>query len=287
MLIRSSENNHDFQARLFSYIGIHSCQGIMMDENHNYSAIVEAWECQNQEELAFKAYSDREMFCKLVFARELGVPFYVVYYSNNWFKIYEISERNGVIYYDSRNLFMENDFVKWWGYLKEKIYQKPLLNGGEERINKTVFDEILRNHGYDWGGNIDGFMLTESMTHVRCVIDCISVSNGIENDEPGRYFNSPVPKHGPKYDGWYGTVKCSVLMRVPHILITLDKRNPKLDHVGLTAITGLSQKKNKIKNNVRANENIVCGMENIKREIEKICLSTFPPYLEDKYSLKV
>ena len=173
--------------------------------------------------------------------------------------------------------------AKWWGRLKQTSQNKLLNNGGENRIAKTIFDTVLRNYGFEWGGNIDGFMLTESKTHVKCIVDNISVSHGLANDEPGRYFNSSNPKHGPRYDGWYASVKCSHLLKVPHLLFTFDKKDPLKESIGLTIISNLTPQHIEFKDNICANQNVVSGLKNIKDAVNILCLTSFPPDFEDIY----
>ena len=55
----------------------------------------------------------------------------------------------------------ETGFIQWWGERKQTVQTKHLNNGGEVRLGETVFDTVLRRNGYEWGGNIDGFVSAE------------------------------------------------------------------------------------------------------------------------------
>lgn len=283
MKMRNSENPHEFQERLYNELHAYSCQGLLLDQNHNFSAVVEAVELDENEDFSLGLFDHDTLYAECILARELNVPFYIVCYKKEWFGIFEITEHNDTLYHDKRHCFKDADFAVWWGRLKQTNQVKKLENGGEPRINETIFDKKLREYGLEWGGNIDGFMLTESKRHVRCIIDNISVSHGLENDEPGRYFNSPNLRHGPRYDGWYAAVKCASTLRVPHLLFTVDKNNVTIEKIGLATISKLTPENISFKDDKTAKDQVLSGVDAILRKVERQILVSLPPELDDKY----
>ena len=102
------------------------------------------------------------------------------------------------------------------------------------------------------------------------------------NDEPSHYFNSPNPRHGPRYEGWYAAVKLANQIQVPHLLFTIDKRDETKEHIGLTVIEKLSPEGIFYVNNQKPNDNVVERMETIVRAINEKLRTALPPALEEK-----
>lgn len=235
MLIRSSEDKHDFQEKLYKRMRAYSLQGLLMDENHNFTAAIEAVEYRDDEDISTVPFSNDELFSRVVLADKLGIPLYVVQYKSGIFYIILTSAKDGKVNFARQKELDAKGFAEWWASFKRTIQTKPLFNGGERRIGETIFDYTIRSYGLEWGGNIDGFVLYENNQDIRCIIDNISVSRPNLDDDPANYFNSPVAKHGPRYDGWYGAFKVSSTLQVPHLLLTFDKRDKNKEHVGLSA----------------------------------------------------
>lgn len=300
MRIRSSERYHTFQTMLFRRLQAYSLQGLMMDDDHNFTAAIEAIAEDNRDNLNLFPYnnqkvifpfydnttaipfSSEELHAKYILATEVGVPFYIICYIRGCFSILEVSERNSSILIRKSAQFTEAEFIDWWRSIKRTIQTKPLRNGGEARLCSTVFDTVLRRHGLEWGGNIDGFSLTENSDGIRFIIDNISVHRANINDDPSYYFNSPNPRHGPRYEGWYAAVKLAHDLGVPHILFTLDANNDLIEHVGIAVIDKLSPQGLFYAGNKKTNENIISGMDNIVKYVNRLALYASPPTLIEK-----
>lgn len=165
---------------------------------------------------------------------------------------------------------------------KQTIQSKALNNGGEKRIGKTIFDSTLRKYGCEWGGNIDGFVLSEDGRSIRYIIDNISVSAPNLNDEPSHYFNSPNPKHGPRYEGWYAAVKLANKLNVPHVLFTIDKRDTEKEHIGFAIIDKLTPEGIWYADNISPDKRILSGLDSIEKEVEKIVRKSKAPKIVEK-----
>ena len=59
--------------------------------------------------------------------------------------------------------------------------------------------------------------------------------------------------------------------------------NPLQEWIGLTVVSSLSPQNIEFKDNVKANENIITGLQNIRDAVNSLCLSSFPPIFEDIY----
>lgn len=282
MKIRTSENAHNFQKRLFNRLQAHSLQGLLMNDRHEFTTAIEAVEYEEGDDKTKVPFTQKELHARYVLAREAGVPLYLLCYMDSLYKLIKVKENNNQIVLNLDDRFDERGFIQWWRERKKTVQTKQLNNGGEARLGETVFDTVLRRHGYEWGGNIDGFVLSDDKQRVSYIIDNISVSKRDLNDEPSHYFNSPNPRHGPRYEGWYAAVKLANQIGVPHLLFTIDKNDETKEHIGLTAIERLSPEGIFYVENQKPNNNIVEKLDFIVKAInEKLSIAS-PPALEEK-----
>lgn len=287
MKIRSTENEHDFQTRLFRRLNAYQLQGLLINSEDKFSAGVEAVQYEEGEEYRVP-FSDEELWAKYVLTEQIGIPMYLVYY---WRRLYYILQVEKVKtgkaqpHLINKTGLSDEGFAKWWKELKGMPQTKQLNNGAGVRADNTVFDSTLRRYGLEWGGNIDGFVLSKSNDEVLCVIDNISVSvdnlSG-NNADPGAYFHSPNPKHGPRYEGWYGAVKLSNQLNVPHMLLTIDKKHPQTEHVGMTFIDELSPDGLFYVENISPNNRVISGIDNIALTYANLISRMHAPSLERK-----
>lgn len=282
MKVRTSENAHDFQERLFKRLQAYPMQGLLMNDKHNFTAAVEAVEYRDSDNKTIIPFCEKDLHARYVLAEEAGIPLYILCYMDNLYKIIKVNEKNNRVKLSMKEQLGEKEFIQWWGELKQTVQTKQLNNGGEPRLGETIFDSVLRKYGYEWGGNIDGFVLTEDERRVKFLIDNISVSKPDFNDEPSHYFKSSNPKHGPRYEGWYAAVKLANQIKVPHVLFTIDKHNVQQEHIGFTVIDQLTPDGIFYADNVKPNENIIEGMENIVKIVNNRVLAALPPKLTER-----
>lgn len=282
MKIRTSETAHNFQTKLFKRLQAYTLQGLLMNDQHEFTAAVEAIEYEDGDDKSIVPFTESDIHARYVLACEAGIPFYLICYMDKLYKIIKVNEKDDQIILRMNHKLEEDEFVQWWGEHKKTIQTKQLDNGGEARVGKTIFDCVLRRHGYEWGGNIDGFVLTEDRKRVKYIIDNISVSNPNLDDEPSHYFNSNNPKHGPRYEGWYAAVKLAKTLNVPHALFTIDKLSPTQEHIGFTIIDRLTPEGIFYVDNIMPNKNIVEKMENIVRVVNERIAAASPPELVER-----
>jgi hypothetical protein len=285
--IRTTENDHTFQKKLFERLNAYQLQGLLINSKDEFSAGVEAVQYEDYEEYRIP-FSEEELWAKYILTKEIGIPMYLVYY---WKRLYYILKVNKVTQGKAKPSLVnkvgmnEDDFARWWKGLKGMPQTKHLNNGANVRTENTVFDGVLRRYGLEWGGNIDGFILSNDNKKVLCVVDNISVSvddlRGNKAD-PGVYFHSSNPKHGPRYEGWYGAVKLSNQLKVPHMLLTIDKRHPELEHVGMTFIDDLSPDGLSYIDNISPNKRVIDGIANIRQTYAKLIKCMHAPTLKRK-----
>lgn len=282
MKIRSSENPHEFQERLFRELHAYSLQGLLMNDRHEFTAAVEAVEYEEGDDRTKLPFREDEIRARHILAKQLMIPLYFICYMDGVYRFLGVKAENGRIMLRGIRDLDEQGFIRWWGGHKQTRQNKQLNNGGEERIDRTIFDRVLRRHGYEWGGNIDGFVLDETGEKVRFIVDNISVRRENLQDEPSHYMNSPNPKHGPRYEGWYGAVKLAGQLQVPHALFTIDKRNPEAEHIGFAIIEKLSPEGLFYADQKKPNENIITGLEQIITAVNDRVRTARPPVLIEK-----
>lgn len=282
MKIRTSENSHEFQEKLFQRLKAYSLQGLLMNDKHDFTAAVEAVEYENGDDKTKIPFTEKDLHARYILAREVGIPLYILCYMDKIYKIIKVNEERNHVTLKLQEQLQEREFVQWWGELKQTVQTKQLNNGGEPRLGETIFDSVLRCYGYEWGGNIDGFVLTEDGNNVKFIIDNISVSKPNLDDEPSHYFTSPNPRHGPRYEGWYAAVKLANQINVPHVLFTIDKNDVYREHIGFSVIDRLTPEGIFFVDNIKPNQNIIERMENIVRMVNEKVLMASAPNLTDK-----
>ncbi len=278
MRIYSSENKHEFTDLLFKEINAFGIGNITMDIDRNFTAIIEAVEYEDYEEIDIGSiFSKDELNARLLLADKISIPFYIITYQREIFSIYECEKNNDVIVFELKHNFKELEFLNWWSIIKGTKQTHKLNNGAQFRVGDTIFHKVLKKYDLKWGGNIDGILIKNN--EIIAVIDNISIAFVPINHpkaDPALFFF----KRGPRYETWLSTVKLSMMLNVPHLLFTLDKNNPRNEIIGLTAIDQLSRRGVFYVNNEKPSNNIKTGLKNIKESIFIKTLESNPPRLE-------
>lgn len=297
---RTTENvNHNFQKKLYNNLNAFDLQGLTMNKSRDgFIAGIEYFDLTSQEYKLVKSnpYSVFEMDTMLshdlikaqaIFTKQLKVPLYYIWGYKNDKNSYHFL-RDEIHLNDNR---MSNKFesislqqlIKFWRKIKPTHQTNPYdKNGAKYRAEKTRIDEILEEHGLEWGGNIDGFIIKDKK--VIAIIDCISIgeksqtnTHGLNdpNADPALYFK----RRGPKYETWLSTVTLAKVLNVPHLLLTLNKVNQNQEAIGLTAIDHLSSEGIFYNEDIAPNANVVQGLNNIHGEIFKLLKNLKPPQI--------
>lgn len=156
---RPTESNHFFTRELYKSIHAFSVEGLTMDENRDFTAIVEAVEFEKNESIdLLKAFTKEEVLAKKLLADELSVPIYFVCYKHNFYYVYSLKEEiigNNDSFSEVfivKNMYDRLGFISWWKSIKKTSQSHPLNNGAAKRTARTVFDEVIESSGYSWGG---------------------------------------------------------------------------------------------------------------------------------------
>lgn len=286
MKIRSTENEHPFTNKLLSNLNAYEIQGLTTNRNKNkFLAGMEAIELEKDEEFNFKSlislFPPNHIYAKLLLTETLNIPLYILTYKNrnSLYSVYELVKNknynitNKLQYIDKSALDIkecridlnEEQFIEWWKEVKETVQVKPFVNGAGKRADKTVFDNVLAKYGLYWGGNVDGFVIKENK--IVGIIDNLSAGSNIKE------YNPALQKWFSVWILHINSVLAQIL-KVPHLILTIDKHHPDSEIIGLSAIDTLHLYKNSKEieffNNVSPDKNIVVSMDNIKNQIFKL-----------------
>lgn len=169
-------------------------------------------------------------------------------------RLHEVINNNGEVRFIEANSFKDQEtFIDWWRSIKRLAQSKKLVEA-KPRQALTVFDEIIESNGYSWGGNMDGFILTDSDNTVRAIIEVRqSRSFPIEKYDPANYFSGTQTKGGD-FKTWLPLVYLKKAYNVPIVLITFSTKSE--GKFGFTEVFSINHSKLFYVNNIPPNRNI-------------------------------
>lgn len=271
MKIRTTELEHSFIKKIYKELNAYCAQGLTLDENRDFSAVIQAIEYDTKEKAnIISDLGEESILANYILANELKIPFYIIAYKNGIYYLHEVVEENidshiGKVKLKPLDKFITDKmFVDWWAQIKKTNQPHQMINGAQPRANQTIFDSVLQRYGLEWGGNVDGFRIENNQ--ITCVFDDISIGfTDLDNSnaDPALFFH----KKGPVYNTWFSTVKLANTLNVPHILFTKNKNNEYDDRVGLSVIKKLTHAGIFYSGDVKPCNHIIKGIENIKSEI--------------------
>jgi hypothetical protein len=237
-----------FKQRLADDLKVFEAQGVTMNENFEYTSVLEAFEVEESDAKFWSEIDSKTITQVLEYldaqgiftwqnavmnyrlASGLGTESFIILYTPEEFRVWKY--RAGGVTAGALNAegekvgyFNEDQFAKWWASKKNTKQNKLLENGGKIRQKKTKIDGILKKHNLMWGGNVDGYILDER-GEVLLIIDFISNSSiktqksFVDQANPNKWFDNN-PTHGPKFEGWAATMGIAEKLEVPHLIAYL------------------------------------------------------------------
>lgn len=115
MGIRTSENYHEFQDRLFKRLKAYPLQGLLMNNQNEFTAAVEAIEYEEEDDLTTVPFYEKELNARYVLAHTIGIPLYLILYMQGVYKILEVEKKNEkikLVFVETQ--LTEREFIEWW-----------------------------------------------------------------------------------------------------------------------------------------------------------------------------
>ncbi len=258
--IRSTENlDHPVWQRLKSVFKIGDIQGLLLkatDEEliHCTRApcepidmvCLEAVEYDQRTEFCTtKIFSEKEWLKKIAIARFFNAPLYLLSYGSNdryLFRLHSVScdASYKPMLREVRKFPDEAAFITWWATVKT-LSQTKFTVEAKPRQRLTHFDRVIEKHGFQWGGNIDGFIMASHPPYVRAIIEVRQTRRRTVTDyDPARYF-SGTAKKGGDFKTWLPLVYLKKTFDLPLVLITLSAKERRA--FGFAEVVSLNYKK--------------------------------------------
>jgi hypothetical protein len=170
------------------------------------------------------------------------------------FRLHQVLIKDGSVNFLELSQFSnEKVFIEWWQSIKKLTQTKKLVEA-RPRQGLTIFDAIIESFGYSWGGNMDGFMLTDKDKSVKAIIEVRqSRSFPIEKYDPANYF-SGTPNKGGDFKTWLPLVYLKKAFNIPIVLLTFSTKSGS--YFGFTEVNSISYSKLYYKDNVPPTKNI-------------------------------
>jgi len=184
------------------------------------------------------------------------------------FRLHKVVVKDKKIIFDNLTQFKnELSFINWWQSVK-KLSQTKKTVEARLRQNLTLFDRIIEKYGYSWGGNMDGFIISDSDNLVKAIIE-VRKSNysTIEEYDPAKYFLGTKTKGGD-FKTWLPLIYLKKAYNLPLILLTLSTKS-KLEF-GFTEVNTISTSRLFYVDDIPPTKNVTDNYEKFKDWIMKL-----------------
>ena len=184
------------------------------------------------------------------------------------FRLYKVTEEESTIVFTEINLFNnEKDFMVWWNSIK-LLSQTKITYEARERQDRTNFDAVIERNGSAWGGNIDGFILSDSMEQVRAIIEIRQTHRfPLINYDPARFFLGTRTKSGD-FKTWLPLIYLKNAYNIPLILVTVS--TSETSKFGYAEVEKIDNSALYYKNNLSPNQNLTGDIHELKQFIVNI-----------------
>ncbi|MFC1872491.1 hypothetical protein ACFLYV_02080 [Chloroflexota bacterium] len=141
------------------------------------------------------------------------------------FKLYNVVIEDNEVVLKQVDIFKdEAKFISWWKSIKKLSQTKRTVEAAPRQAN-TIFDGILEKYGAAWGGNVDGFFLSENRRSVVAILEVRQSNNFlVETYDPARYFLGTATRGGD-FKTWLPLIYLKNAYKIPIILVTLSTKD--------------------------------------------------------------
>lgn len=178
------------------------------------------------------------------------------------FRLHQVKVEDDKAEFTEINRFKdEESFIGWWKSIKKLAQSKKTVEA-KSRQGETIFDDIIERSGSSWGGNMDGFVLTDDNNSVTAIIEVRqSRSFEIENYDPAKYFSGTFSKGGD-FKTWLPMVYLKKAYKIPIVLITLSTKSG--GKFGYTEVSTISTSKLYYTDDISPTKNVTDDFQKFK-----------------------
>jgi hypothetical protein len=179
------------------------------------------------------------------------------------FRLHNVELISGNVLFNEIECFKdEESFIQWWKSIKILRQTKRTVEA-KSRQSKTIFDNIIEKNGSAWGGNVDGFLLSDDTKIVKAIIEIRqSRSFPVEKYDPANYFLGTATKGGD-FKTWLPLIYLKNAYKIPLIILTLStKNNTKF---GYTEVFSISNKELIYVDRIPPTKNVTDDFEKFKQ----------------------
>lgn len=187
------------------------------------------------------------------------------------FRLHDVTERSGEVLFNEIECFEDDErFIRWWTSIKT-LKQTKKTYEAKARQDETIFDSVIEKKGSAWGGNVDGFILSDDTNSVKAIIEIRqSRSFPVEKYDPANYFLGTARKGGD-FKTWLPLVYLKKAYNIPLVLLTLTTKDDK--QFGYTEVSSISYKKLHYEDDIPPTKNVTDSFENFKLWLSNFSIS--------------
>lgn len=222
---RDTERKHELANKIYEKSHMYDLQGLLIGKNGAFTAAIEAFEIQENEEFDFRsAFTIDSLRAKCTLASKINVPFYIIVHKENTecFVFHRVALHNNQVVEASQSIKSTAEFIQWWAENKGTIQTKR-YNEMQGRISDSYIDDVLETNNLKWGGNIDGFIISkhDSNRLLAIIEKRVTASFNIADYDPANYYNY----RGGDYNTWLPVYNLARMLHIPLFLITFQEGN--------------------------------------------------------------
>ena len=233
---------------------------------------IEAVECDTKEEFGYlDFYKESEWLKKLSAANFFNSRLRLISHVLNdehLFTVHEVGVVNEKLSFAEVKQFSnELGFIKWWKTLKKLSQSKGQVEA-RPRQSLTIIDGVMTKHGLQWGGNVDGFILTNDNKRVSAIIELRqSRKTIVEKYDPATYYLG-TPTKGGDFKTWLPLVYLQKAYNIPLILLTVSTLDET--KMGYTEVRGINEKRIFYVNDISPTRNVTGDFSKFSSWLNKV-----------------
>ena len=271
---RDSElKSHEFKDSFVKMCEIHDLQGLLIGNDNNFTAAIEAFTIKNKEKITSvreSVFPLKETYSKAAFAEQLKIPFYIFLHREGTNKIKRYSLQNDILDKTTKCIekvvLNEEEFISWWKSNKVTIQTKPYRKEFKKRVLDNYYDKLLEKNNLKWGGNIDGFLsiIDENEKVLAIIENRFTNICSIKKYDPNNYFKDKKDPLKNDYNNWLPLFMIKSILDIPIFLCTYSNRNNETKQLGIAEVVSFDYNGIYYKNNLKPYNNIFNNLQNAK-----------------------